>query len=202
MHCVLLGVFPELLKLCYHNLSNEDKQQFKTVLSNLTCPREVIAYSKKIGPLDEIAHFKANEYYNWLLYISPVVFRKRIPNELYSLLMNLVSAIRILLESSNTDHILIAERLLENFCGELLKLHGNNERREKINVHSLRRLADQVKRFDPFVCFPAMGLEAANRTLGEAFSGAKSECEAVCRRVLQRHRLTEYDITDACLLQF
>ena len=141
----------------------------------------------RIRLLDKIAQFKANEYYNLHLYISPVVFRKRIPNELYSHLMNLVSAIRILLESSNKDNILIAERLLEKFCEELLNLHHNNERIETINVHSLRHLADQVKRFRPPVCFSAIGFETANRTLGELLSCANSELEVICRRVLQRH---------------
>ena len=47
-----------------------------------------------------------------------------------------------------------------------------------------------------------MGIEAANQTLGEIFNDAKSECEAICRKVLQRHRLTESDNTDARLLQF
>ena len=116
--------------------------------------------------------------------------------------MKLVSAIRIFLESSNKDDILLAERLLEKFCEELVKLHDNNERIETIKIHSLRHLADQVKRFGPLVCFSAMVCEAANRTLGEVFSGANSELEVICRRVLQRHRLTESDITDARLRHF
>ena len=51
------------------------------------------------------------------------------------------------IESSNKDNNLIAERLLEKFSGELVKLHDNNERNETINIHSLGHLADQVKRF-------------------------------------------------------
>ena len=66
MHCVLLGVFPEALKLCYRALSSDDKVQVNLVLSNLNCPREMVAYSKKIRSLDEMAQFKANEYFNWL----------------------------------------------------------------------------------------------------------------------------------------
>ena len=36
-----------------------------------------------------------------------------------------------------------------------------------------------------------MCFESANRTLGEVFSGSTSECKVICRRVLQRHKLSE-----------
>ena len=36
-----------------------------------------------------------------------------------------------------------------------------------------------------------MSFEAANRTIGEVFSGSNSECAIICRRVLQRHRLVD-----------
>ena len=36
-----------------------------------------------------------------------------------------------------------------------------------------------------------MSFEAANQTIGEVFSGSKSECAIICRRVLQRHRLVD-----------
>ena len=39
-----------------------------------------------------------------------------------------------------------------------------------------------------------MAFESANRTLGEVFSGANSECEVICRRVLQRHKLVDNKI--------
>ena len=46
-----------------------------------------------------------------------------------------------------------------------------------------------MERFGPLYCFSAMSFEAANRTLGEVFTGSSSECEVICRRILQRHRL-------------
>ena len=65
MHCVLLGVFPELLRLCYKQLSAHQRKQVYTSTSKLSCPREMIAYSRKIRSLDEISQFKANDIYNW-----------------------------------------------------------------------------------------------------------------------------------------
>ena len=45
MHCVLQGVLPDVLKLCFKSLATDEKNAINSVLSNLSCPREMIAYS-------------------------------------------------------------------------------------------------------------------------------------------------------------
>ena len=201
MHCVLLGVFPELLKLCFKSLSSEDKIIVSQIISNLTCPREMIAYSRKIRPLEVVAQFKANEHLNWLLYISPVVFLNRISSDLYDHLIDLVFGVKLLLESSSASNVSAAQKFLDNFCRNIVSIHGGNERIETINVHCLKHLAEEVKRFGPLWCYSAMSFEAANRTLGDVFSGSHSECEIICRRVLQRHNLTDFDELEPDLRQ-
>ena len=196
MHCVLLGVFPDVLKLCYRSLSSEEKSVVSKLISELSCPRELIAFSRKVRSLDEIAQFKANELFNWLFYLSPVLFLNRIPNSIYDHLTNLVFGVRLLLESSSEENVSQAERFLDQFSQEIVSLHGNNERIETIKFHSLKHLPDQVRRFGPLHCQSAMSFEAANRTLGEVSSGTNSECEIICRRILQRHRLISVDIED------
>ena len=193
MHCVLLCVFPDLLKLCFKSLSSEEKINVAQVISNLTCPRELIAYSRKIRPLEEVAQFKANEHLNWLLYISPIVFLNRISSDLYDHLTDLVFGVKLLLESSSASNVLAAKKFLDNFCLNIVSILDGNERIETINVHCLRHLSEQVKRFGPLWCYSAMSFEAANRTLGDVFSGSHSECEIICRRILQRHNLTDCD---------
>ena len=74
MHCVRLGIFTETLKLCIKELSSTLKAEICHTVSQLSCPKEMIAFSRKIRPLSELAEFKANELYNWLLYVIPVVF--------------------------------------------------------------------------------------------------------------------------------
>ena len=193
MHCVLLGVYPDLLKFCFKSLSNEEKINVAKVVSNLTCPRELIAYSRKIRSLEEVAQFKANEHLNWLLYISSIVFLNRISTDLYDHLTDLVFGVKLLLESSSASNVSAAKDFLDNFCRNVVSIHDGNERVETINVHCLRHLSEQVKRFGPLWCYSAMSFEAANRTLGDVFSGSHSECEIICRRVLQRHNITDCD---------
>ena len=189
MHCVLIGVFPELLKLCYKTLSALNREQISQIVANLACPREMISYSRKIRSLDEVSQFKANEYFNWLFYVSPLVFLGRLPHDLYMHLTNLSLGIRLLLESNLESSVRASEILLDRFCREIVTVHGGNKRIETINVHCLRHLADQVRRFGPLFCQSAMSFESANRSLGEVFTGANSECEVICRRLLQRHKL-------------
>ena len=55
MHCVLLGVFQELLKFCYKSLSSDDKTTTAQFVYDLSCPREMIAYSRKIRSLEELS---------------------------------------------------------------------------------------------------------------------------------------------------
>ena len=196
MHCVLSGVFPELLKLCWKNISSRDQLQIDEVVSNFNCPREMISYSRKIRLLSEVGQFKANEFFNWLFYISVPMFLDLLPSKIYSHLCNLVFGIRLLLESSEESQVTRAEELLNNFCRDIVEIHDGQEKIETINVHSLRHLSDQVRRFGPLYCYSALSFESANRTLGEVFTGANSECEVICRRFLQKHRLAHADITN------
>ena len=199
MHCVLIGIFPEVLKLCHKALSSEDRIKVKTAVENLSCPREMVAYSRKIRTLEEMGQFKANEQFNWLFYVSPLIFFNRIPTKLYNHLSNLVFGVRLLMESSCDDNTYDSELFLDAFCKEIVSIHEGNERIETINIHSLRHLVDQVRRFGPLFCFSAMSFEAANRTLGDVFSGAHHECEIICRRVLQKHKLANLEIQDNTL---
>ena len=70
-------------------------------------------------------------------------------------------------------------------------MFDGNERSETINVHSLRHLPDQVRRFRPLFSFSAMSFESANRILIEVYSGSHHECEVICRRFLQKQRLLD-----------
>ena len=190
MPCVLLGNFTETLKLCVNELSSNLIADICHTVLQLSFPKEMISISRKIRPLSELAQFKANELYNWLLYVCPVVFFGRLSDRLYSHVCNLSFGIRLLIESSSKDNVNIAEQLLGSFCREVSEIH-NDERAETINVQSVSHLAEQVERFGPLFCFSAMSCEAANRTLGEVFSGSNSECEVICRRILQRHKLND-----------
>ena len=191
MYYVLLVVFPELLKLIIRKMTTSIKREVNDIVNSLACPCELVNYSRKTRSLDEIGQFKANEFINWMFYDSPVVFRKCIPSTLYESLLNLVFGVRLLLESSRENDILLSENLLNHFCSNIVDICWQNERSETINVHSLRHLPDQVRRFGPLFAFSAMSFESANRILSEVYSGTHHECDVICRRFLQKQRLLD-----------
>ena len=53
MHCVLLGVFPELLRQLLKKPAAMSKREINEVIQSLACPRELISYSRKIRSLEE-----------------------------------------------------------------------------------------------------------------------------------------------------
>ena len=122
------------------------------------------------------------------------MFINQLPPDLFAHLTNLAYGVRLLLESSAPTNIRLSESLIDEFCSEILSAHAENEKVETINVHYLRHLTEQVKRFGPLYSYSAMSFESANRFLGEVCSGSSSEGEIICRRILQRHKLSGIDI--------
>ena len=119
MHCILLGVFPELLKHLLKKMASTSRKEINDLVPSLTCPRELITYYRKIRSLEEINQFKANEFFDWLFYLSPVVFWKRIPEVLYDNFLSFFG-VRLLLESSKEEDVVVAERLMNQFCSRLV----------------------------------------------------------------------------------
>ena len=194
MHCILLGVFPDFLKLIAKSMSFGVKQKIDERVQNPACPREMIAFSRKIRCLDELPQFKANEVFNWLFYVGPIVFFETIENSLYEQMSILVYSLRLLMENSSSGNVKMAESLLKQFCENVVDTFGGNARIETINMHSLRHLADQVRRFGPLFTCSAMSFESANRILSQVFTGSHHELEVICRRFLQLQRFHDLSI--------
>ena len=195
MHCILIGVFPEVLQLLWSFVSTSDKISIENMITNFACPREVIAYSRKIRSIKEINDFKANEFFNWLFYIAPIVFYGKICREAYRWLVNFSFGIRILLETSDEPKVNLAEVLLNDFCKNVVHFFGD-EKKETINFHCVTHLAYQVRKIGPLFVASAMSPESANRYFGEVLTGSRNECEVITRRMLQKYFLTMTDFED------
>ena len=74
---------------------------------------------------------------------------------------------------------LLSKSLLNQLCSYIVDIFDGNERSETINVHSLRHLPDQVRKFGPLFAFSAMSFESANRILSELYSGTHHECDVM-----------------------
>ena len=152
-------------------------------------PLEVIEHGRNIRDPSQMGHFKASEYFNYLLFVSPIIFRERLSDSLYHQLLFLVFGIRILMQSSAEEDIVVAESLLEKFCSGVKDVF-QSETAETINVHCLKHLSYQCRSYGPLFVFSAMAFESANRTLNQCFSGTHSHCSVICRRYIEAQELT------------
>ena len=188
MHCVLLGCFKELLNFLWRGLSTQEKIFVSKEVQDTRAPLEVVEHGRNLRDLFHTGHFKANEFFNYLLFVSPIIFKDRLADFLYDHLLCLVFGNRILLESSSETDIELAELLLERYCSAVTDIF-QTETAETINVHCLRHLAHQCRLYGPLFVFSAMAFESANRTLSESFTGTHSHCAVICRRYLEAQEL-------------
>ena len=100
-------------------------------------------------------------------------------------------------ESSAAADTGVAEIFLKQFCSNIVSFNDGDERIETVNVHCLRHLVDQVKRFGPRFCYSAMSFEAVNRTLREVFTGSHSECKKnLPQNFTKKHNLARVKFQD------
>ena len=179
------------------------QQKINERVKNLACPREMTACSRKIRCLDELPQFKAIEVFNWLFYVGQIVFFcETFENSLYEQMSNLVYSLRLLMENSSSGNVKMAERLLKQFSENVVETFGGNPRVETINMHSLRHLADQVRRFGRLFTFSAMSFETANRILSQVFMGSHLELKVICCRFLQLQHFHDLIIENEQILDF
>ena len=195
MHCVLLGVYKNLLNFQLTKLSSDQKKQFNSLIKRLNTPMELISHSRKIRDLNDLAHFKATEFSNYFFYIGVAFMGEFLPKKLYDHYLSLVFGVRLLLESSEPNAISMAGKVL-GFFGKHIQQLCEDQKVETINVHSLKHIPRQNREFDPFFVFSAMSFESQNRQLSLFFTGTHSHFQVKCRRYIQQRLLLLYDIEE------
>ena len=200
MHCILLGVFSNLLNRQIKFFTKQQMMSIDNILSKIRAPYELTAHGRKPRKLSEISNFKANEYFNFLFYFCPVLFRNFLNTTglQYKNLLRLSNGIRILLLTSDREKVRHAAYLLDRFCRDAIEIFGSYKC-ETSNLHSMRHLADQVTRFGPLYVSSAMSFESAHSFLARMASGSHDFCEIICRRYLEKQNLLSEQIEDDSL---
>ena len=188
MHCVLQGVYKDVLENQVKKLSKTDKAVLNDIIKRLHAPKEAVSHSRKIRGVNDLQFLKANEMLNYLLYVGPVVFKDHTDATLYRHSMKLILAVRLLLESCDETELQEAEFLLDSFWHEIVDIF-QNERIETINVHILQHLFNQTWKFGPLFIFSAMSFESAIRLLRSTATETHSFCSLICRRYVQKQKL-------------
>lgn len=159
MHLVCLGVMKRLLMFWIkgnksHRFSEEALKNInKTITDYKHCA--ITEFARKPRNLDDLDHWKATEYRQFLMYYGPIVIQPYLEKQLYVHFLSFHIAIRILaspklcIEFNDYAH-----KLLFYFVEMVEHLYGKEYVNH--NVHNLIHLAADVKKhgsLDNFSCF-------------------------------------------------
>eukprot|EP00733_Pompholyxophrys_punicea_P000699 Pompholyxophrys_punicea_v1_NODE_237_length_2605_cov_11.778910.p1 type:complete len:409 gc:universal NODE_237_length_2605_cov_11.778910:1541-315(-) len=189
MHMICLGVGGKMLDLWFNATKHKD------------CPfyigRKVLVVDERIARLrppsfvttsprsiqDHLGHWKANEYYYFIVYYSVVVLDGILEEKYFVHWLLFVEALHILLSKSITPEALeYASTLLNNFYQQFGDLYG--ETNITMNVHLLKHLCLCVYFNGPLWVYSCWVFENVN---------------GVMRRTIHGTFLIENSIIDRCL---
>lgn len=116
--------------------------------------------------------WKANEWFNWLLYFSTPALMSILPDPYFENFQLLVSTITKLLKNNLNDSILEkCERDLKMFVINFERLYG--KKKLVYNVHLLLHLVDSVRHFGPAYGFSLFPYENMNGFIKACIKGPK-----------------------------
>jgi len=162
MHLVCLGVTKKLILLWMrgnHRVFKLSSLQISEISSKLLTLKEFVCseFSRKPRGLDDVNHWKATEFRQFLLYTGPITTKGILPADHYNLFMCLSVSITILVSSDLAELNSYAESLLKLFVRSFPVLYG--EQYVSSNIHGLLHLAADSKRFGPLDNFSAFRFE-------------------------------------------
>lgn len=148
MHLLDLGVMKKfLLRVLQGNMiikvtkNNKICMSKKLELLRKSIPKEFV---RKPRSFEDIAHWKATEFRQFLLYTGIVVFKDELTDDAYYVFLLLHCACRLLLwPKSYLNNIETAKQLLELFVHNFPLIFGDSS--VSYNIHNLLHLADSVK---------------------------------------------------------
>ena len=181
-HCVLQGVYENVLENQVEKLSKTDEAVLKDQVEQIHAPKGAISHSRKIRGVNNIQFLKANETFNYLLYVGPVVFKDHTNADLNRHSMKSFLEVMLLLVVCDETDLQETEFVLDSFWHEIVDIF-QNERIESFNLHILQQLVRQTGKFGPLFIFSAMSFESANRFLRSTATVTQSFCSLICRKV-------------------
>ena len=101
MHCLLLGVYASLLARHMKLLNKKKRIEIDDIMYHVAVSVELSQHGRQPRVFSEVSQFKANEYFNYLFFLAPVVFREFLKPESfqYKSLLRLSFGVRVLLET-------------------------------------------------------------------------------------------------------
>ncbi len=194
MHCAYLGVVSQFIKLWLIGSVGEpyyipNVSLIDDELSRLKVPNEILRDFRKMS--DNLGDWKASEFRNFLLFYSPVVLKKLLPQVYYKHWLLFVGAMRILLQKTVPEsEINIAQLMIYKFVALIPELYGKEH--VSYNVHVLLHVTEGSKHWGaPWAC-SAFLYEDAGGLIKRLFHGSNSIAKQIFRNYLSASKLRDY----------
>lgn len=185
MHCILLGVVKQLSNIWFDKPANAGciKSSMKLVDDMISGTAPFAESSRGPRKLADRSSWKANEWLNWFLHISPICLHLFLPNNYYNHYMLLVDSISVLLKDSISEEDFNNSRSkLDRFVAKFQELYGLEEM--TYNVHLTTHIVDCCRDYGPLWSFSLFPFEDINGMLKSFIKGPKEPLIQVANRYL------------------
>ena len=192
MHQCLKGVAHDVIKFFAEQLSSIEIAEIDNATEKVRLPSE---FKRSIRSLRSLDHFKAKELKTFLLYFSPIVFRKFFESSVahdtnIQNLDYLAFSLRSMYES--VSQASLCGHILEAFCYNM-SFRYPLKKYDSINYHFLRHLAWQCATFGPLWTTSATMFENANNHLIRTLTGTVNTCSLIVSRYIRNRQLGSFE---------
>lgn len=165
-------------------LSARDVSQISFSLGKIKMPKEI---HRSVRGLDCVHHWKGTEFYTFLHYISIVVMKDFLPNDVYEHFLLYFCSITILSSEKFLKYINCAEAMLSQYLELFRNIYG--EQYITSNVHNLVHVVDDVRRYGSLSTFSSYPFE---NMLGHikvllVRRGTHNVLASVAKRIIEIH---------------
>jgi hypothetical protein len=190
MHNMYLGSFKRIIEAIFLKMnffSRSDVNNMSKMVKNIIMPFgiDISSLSRKMVIGDGFSYLKADEWRIFVLFLSPLLFKSRLPMNNYNNWIDLVDAVTTM--SMNSISILDARKChdkLVAFCKGFEALYGKDNLYPNIHYHI--HLFEQMLDFGPWHTHHAFAYERYNQDLKAAKTNNKGSIEVtIAKKFIQ-----------------
>lgn len=198
MHLVLLGVVKNLISFLMESgpigvLLTPDKQKIlDTRIKDIS--KELPCELSRPPSINKLSSWKAHDFRTILLYIGPLPFKNLVSDKFYNNFLTLHVAISVLISEKRCKEptcINYAEELLNLFAEQFKKLY--TQKKCSPNVHGLRHLANDARKFGALDNFSAFKFESFIARVKPLLRQGNCPLQQIDRRLSELSFSTEFE---------
>lgn len=163
------------------NISNQ------LLICNSVKPIEI---HRAIRNLKVLKFWKGLEYRTFLLYLSPIILKDHLSDDVYNHFLIYFCAVTIVsCKEYSSKYIDIADILFKDYIAGFAKIYGKDS--ISINVHNLCHVSDDVKRFGNLTLISSYPFENFLGHLKSLLRGGNRPLAQIAKRITELNNNTE-----------